>query len=83
MRLTDCNGTKVKAYSSLQEAIENYDFSEEELNNEKYVSLGVGKDAEGNYWFVIERENYQTNCNYRDLQSWKDWFDKEWIEEEA
>ncbi len=67
MRLTDCNGTKVKAYSSLQEAIENYDFSEEKLNNEKYVSLGVGKDAEG---------------NYRDLQSWKDWFDKEWVEEE-
>ncbi len=83
MRITDCNGVRYKAYPSLEEAIENYDFSEEELNNEKYISLGVGLDGKNFNHFVIGEMNRFTTCFYRDLENWEDWYDDDWIEVES
>ena len=82
MRLTRMNGEMEKAYRTIEEAIEATEFEEEELNNEKYISVGIGIDAEGNRWYAVGSENEFTNCNYADLDNVGEWFESEWIERE-
>ena len=82
MKLTKMNGEMEKAYRTIEEAIEATEFEEEELNNEKYISVGIGIDAEGTRWYAVGSENEFTNCNYADLDNVDEWFESEWIERE-
>lgn len=81
MKLTKANYNKEIAFRTLKEAIENTEFEKEELSNETYVSLGIGKDSEGNLWFAVGSENDFTNCYFSDLENWQNWFEDDWIEE--
>jgi hypothetical protein len=82
MRLTEMNYGTARAYRTLEEAIEAVEFEEEELNNEKPISVGIGIDAEGNRWYAVGSENDFFNCNYADLDNVDEWFESEWIERE-
>ncbi len=82
MYLTGSNYDKYEAFRSLEEALEFTEFEEEELSGEKPISLGIGRDEDGELWFAVASENVFTSCNYSDLESWQDWYDEEWIEEE-
>ena len=81
MKLTKMNGEMEKSYRTIEEAIEATEFEEEELNNEKYISVGIGIDSEGQRWYAVGSENEFTNCNYEDLQNVDEWYEEEWIEE--
>ena len=80
MRLTKMNGETERAYRTLNDAINAVTFDAEELNNEKFVSVGVGIDEEGNKWYAVGSYNEFTNCYYRDLKSANLWFEDDWIE---
>ena len=82
MKLTKMNGEMEKSYRTIEEAIEATEFEKEELNNEKYISVGVGIDSEGQRWYAVGSENEFTNCNYADLDNVDEWFESEWIERE-
>lgn len=68
-----------KGYKSIKEALENFKGKE---NKEGYISLGVGKDKKGNYWFSIDDAYIFTNCTMNDLDNWEDWYLEEWIQKE-
>ena len=82
MKLTKMNGEMEKAYRTIEEAIEAVEFEQEELDNEKYVSVGIGIDSEGNRWYAVVSENDFTNCYYENLQNVDDWYEEDWIEKE-
>lgn len=93
MRLTDAWGDKFDAYETIEEALEAYrdEYLEEgeELEPDDEISLGVGRDLEGKYWFAIASEHHFTNCTIEFVTnkdpffySWDAWFKEEWIEKE-
>ncbi len=82
MRLTKSNYEKSKAYRTIREAIEAVEFTPEELNNEKLISVGIGIDAEGRRWYAVGEENIFTNCYHEDLENIDDWYEDDWIERE-
>ena len=82
MKLTKMNGEKDKAYRTIEEAIKAVEFEREEMNDEKYISVGVGIDNEGNRWYAVGSENDFTNCYYEDLLNVDDWYEESWIEKE-
>ena len=83
MRLTKMNGETERAYRTLKDAINAVTFDAKELNNEKFVSVGVGIDDEGNKWYVVGSYNEFTNCYYKDLNNVDEWFETDWIEQES
>ena len=82
MKLTKMNGEKDKAYRTIEEAIKAVEFEQEEMNNEKYISVGVGIDNEENRWYAVGSENDFTNCYYENLRDVDDWYEESWIEKE-
>lgn len=92
MRLTDAWGNKHDAYKTIEEAFEAYKdeyLDGAEPDPDETISLGVGKDLDGEYWFTVGWENDFTNCTIKDLKndnpwfgSWSDWYKEEWIEQE-
>ena len=82
MILTKMNRAKEKAYRTIEEAIKAVEFEPEEMDNEKYISVGVGIDNEGNRWYAVGPENDFTNCYYENLRDVDDWYEESWIEKE-
>lgn len=79
-------GNWKKAFLDVEDALCEY---ESELDVEEYgefsddteVSLEVGKDKYGRYWFSVAEPNEFTTTTVGCVKTWWKWYEEEWIEE--
>ena len=79
-------GNWEKAFLDIEDALCEYesDWDEEEygeFSDDTEVSLEVGKDKYGRYWFSVAGPTEFANTDVDGVKTWWEWYDDEWIEE--